>query len=470
VIRTGLCLALVCTGCVRYVPRPLDPASHPAEALRRDLRDSSMLAAVTRHAGAPEGNRWTDRQLAVAALRYRADLRRRRAEWRAATAAVRTAGERRGIGVQGDVERRVSGREEGSPWVVELGGLFTLELGGKRGARIQAARAGAALAEGRLLAAARAVAVEARRATAGLAHAIGTAADAREEVELLEAVHELERDRFVEAALAASELARTATDIQNARLSLAKAQHGVLSARAALAGALAVPIGVVEPLQPVLTEPGACASIGAAGAGRFVRDAFVRRDEIAVALSEYALAESRLRLEVARQYPDLELGPGFVWDQGVNRWALALALPALLGSRNRGAIGEAEAAREVAALRVAEVQDSVLADLERSLQRCRGAALELAAADSVVAAAGRLLRREQEAYERGETSRLEPARAELQLQRARRARRAAERQFALASIELERAAGGPPSAPGAPWPDPREEPEVPLPTKEAPPQ
>ena len=454
--------------CVRYEPRPLDPVLHTAEALRRDLRDSALVAAVTRHAGAPEGNRWTDRQLALAALRYRADLRRQRAEWRAAAAAVRTAGQRPGIGVDGTVERRVSGREEGSPWVVELAGLFALEPGGKRGARLQTAQAGATLAEGRLLAAARAVAVDARRAAAGLADALGTAADAREEVDALGAVHELERERYAEAALAASELARTATDIQNARLTLARAEHQVLSARATLAAALGVPTGAVESLQPVFTEPLGCSSIGAAGRGRFVRDALARRNEIALALSEYALAESRLRLEVARQYPDLQLGPGFVWDQGVNRWALALALPALLGSRNRGAIGEAEAAREVAALRVAEVQDFVLADVEMSLQRCRGTALELAAADSVVAAAGRLFRREQEAYERGESSRLEPARAELQLQRARRAHRAAERQFALASIELERAVGGPPSGAGAEWPDPREEPEVPA--KEAPPK
>ena len=57
-----------------------------------------------------------------------------------------------------------------------------------------------------------------------------------------------------------------------------------------------------------------------------------------------------------------------------------------------------------------------------------------------------------------ETSGLEPARAELQLLRARRARRAAERRLALASLELERAAGGPPSADGQ-WPDPRQDPK-----------
>jgi outer membrane protein TolC len=190
-----------------------------------------------------------------------------------------------------------------------------------------------------------------------------------------------------------------------------------------------------------------------------VAGALGRRHEVSLALGKYAIAESRLRLQVARQYPDLELGPGFVWDQGVHRWTLALALPALLGSRNRGAIGEAEAARRVAEIGVAEAQDAVFADVESAVQRCRGASLELAATDSVVAAATRLVGRDRAAYRRGETSRLEPARTELQLLRAQRARRRAERRLALASLELERAGGGPSSQASGEWPDPRQDPE-----------
>jgi outer membrane protein TolC len=449
--RVGLCLGLACAACVRYQPRSLEPASHVAEVLRRDLGDSLVASRVGRYAGRPEANRWTDRQLALAALTFRSDLRRRRAEWRAASAALRTAGERPGIGVQGEVERRLGGRDEGHPWVVGLSGLFQLELGGKRGARLQAARAGVALAEGRLVAAARSAAAEARLAAAALAQAIAEAEDARQETRALEEVHRLERARFEEAALGASELARTAAEIQVARLGVAGAERDLLEARAALAAALALPARALDSLDPVVGTPGTCPPHDAS-------DAAARRPEIAIALAEYAGAEARLRLEVARQFPDLELGPGFVWDEGVSRWALAFALPALLGSRNRGAIREAEAAREVARLRVAEAQDSVLGAMDLAAQRCRGAVRELAAADSVVAGAERLQARERAAYDRGETSSLEPARAELQVVRARRARRAAERRLLLAALELELAGGGPPSAEG-PWPDPRDDPD-----------
>jgi outer membrane protein TolC len=449
---------MACTACVRYQSRPLDPASHPAAVSRRELGDSALVAAVARHAGRPTADRWTDRQLALAALGLRSDLRRLRAEWRAAVAAIRTAGQRPGIGVQGEVERRVGGRREGGPWVVAVAGLFRIELGGRRGARLQAARAAAAVAESRLIATSRAAALETRIAAARLAGALAEVEAAREEVRALEAVHVLERARFAEAALGASELARTGTEIQQTRLALAGAQHGVLTARAALAASVAVPVRSLEALVPVVGPPLGCASVDSTPAAALAAGAVARRPEVAITLAEYAVAESRLRLEVARQFPDLDLGPGFVWDQGVSRWALAFALPALIGSRNRGAIAEAEAGRVVSELRVAEVQDSVLVDVEAAAQRCRGAALERAAADSVVVAAEALHGREREAYARGETSALEPARAELQLIRARRALSAAERQVDLAGIQLEGAAGGPPSA-DLEWPDPRLDPD-----------
>ncbi len=451
-------LALACLGCVRYEPRPLDPASHPAELGRRSLDDSALVAAVARYAGRPdvESGRWTDRQLAVAALSLRSDLPRLRAEWRAARAAALAAGARPGVGVTGEVEQRVGGRDDGSPWVVGLGALFTLELGGKRGARLQTARAEAALAETRLLAAAWDAVTGTRRAAAELAGAAAELRDAHQEIRLLEAVQELERARYAEAALGTSELARTSTEIQEARLALAGVEHRVLDARAALAAALAVPSRAVAALAPAMTASPECTSPDTLAGDSLIGAALTRRMEISSALGGYALAESRVRLEVARQFPDLELGPGFIWDQGVHRWTLALALPAVLGRRNRPAIRHAEVEREVAGLRVAEVQDSVLADVESAMLGCRGEALEVAAADSVVAAAKRLVERDRAAYERGESSRLEPARSELLLVRAERARRAAGRRGLLAAIRLDRALGGP--LDGG-WPDPRQHPE-----------
>ena len=446
---------------MRYQAQPLDPARHPAELRARRLDDPVLLAWVGRYAGSPNGGRWSDRQLAVAALAWRAELARARAEWRAALAAVPTAGERPGPGVEAGVEHQVAGPQQPSPWVVSLGALAKVELGGKRGARLLAARARATVAESRLVGLAAELAAQTRAAALALAAARVDVDERTAAVADLERISGLEERRYAEAALAASDLARTRTDIQDARTELARAQEEMGAARADLAASLAVPVAALEKQEPAPAPTPGCASVESAGVDSLVVRALGRRAEIVTALAGYAVSEADVRLEVARLYPDLEIGPGFIWDQGVHRWTLALALPALLGLRQRGALHEAEAARTVAAARVAEAQDSIVMQVEAAVESCRGAALGVFAADSQVAAARALAERDRARYERGETALLEPARSELLLARAERGRRAAQRRLTFAGIGLEAATGDWPDAPVRPWPDPREE----LPTR-----
>jgi outer membrane protein TolC len=220
-------------------------------------------------------------------------------------------------------------------------------------------------------------------------------------------------------------------------------------------------VAALAGLEAAPAPTAGCARIDSVGVDSLVVRALGRRAEVVTALADYAVSEADVRLEVARLHPDLEIGPGFIWDQGVNRWTLALALPALLGLRPRGALHEAEAARNVAAARVAEAQDSIVRQVETAVQGCRGVGLGVIAADSQVVAARALVERDRARYERGETARLEPARSELLLARAERGRRAAQRRLALAGITLEAATGQWPDAPDRPWPDPRAE----LPTR-----
>ncbi len=460
-MRRGILGAMVAaaaaTGCARYQAQPLDPARHPAELRARRLDDPALLDWLRPYAGAPQGARWSDRQLAVATLAWRAELARARAEWRAALAAVPAAGERPSPGVEASVEHQVAGPQQPSPWVVSLGALATVELGGKRGARLLAARARATVAESRLVGLAAELAAQTRAAALALAAARADVADRAAAVTDLERISGLEEQRYAEAALGASDLARTRTDVQDARTELARAQEELGAARADLAASLAVSVGALDRLEPAPAPTAGCARVDSVGGDSLVVLALGRRAEIVTALAAYAVSEADVRLEVARLYPDLAIGPGFIWDQGVHRWTLALALPALLGLRQRGALHEAEAARTVAAARVAEAQDSIVAQVEAAAERCRGAGLGVIAADSQVVAARTLVERDRARYERGETARLEPARSELLLARAERGRRAAERRLAFVGIGLEAATGDWPDAPTRPWPDPREE-------------
>jgi cobalt-zinc-cadmium efflux system outer membrane protein len=455
-------LLLPPSGCARYEARPLDPAVHSSTYRARDLDDPALRAWVGRFGESPTSGRWTDRQLAVAALAHRADLERARREWLAARAASVAAGARPAPGVEGGVERAVGGRDEGSPWVASLAGLFTIELGGKRAARIQAARAREAAAEAELALTMAAVLGRVRRTALAVRHAEESRDGAVAAIEALRRVESLERARFAEAALGSGEVARTAADVAAAQADAAAGEGEVRLARAALAAALAVGADQVRALEVEPSPQAGCAWGASLGSDSLTGLVMVRRAEVARALAAYAAAEAHVRSRVAAQSPDLELGPGFIWDQGVHRWTLAVALPALLGVRARGPIAAAEADRHAAAARVAEVQDALLAATGTALEACRAAGLELAVADSQRTAAERVAALARGAYDRGETGRLDLARAELLQVRSAAAERAAAGRLERAGLELELAAAEWRGSDPVRWPDPRVEPFTPA--------
>src|SRR5207237_454737 len=53
-------------------------------------------------------------------------------------------------------------------------------------------------------------------------------------------------------------------------------------------------------------------------------EALLARADVHGAVVAYGTAEEGLRLEVARQYPDVHLGPAYTWDHGIRRYQFNL--------------------------------------------------------------------------------------------------------------------------------------------------
>jgi outer membrane protein TolC len=85
-------------------------------------------------------------------------------------------------------------------------------------------------------------------------------------------------------------------------------------------------------------------------------------------LADYAASQSALQLEIAKQYPDIRLGPGYEYDQGLHKWGLSVATDFLpVFTRNQGPIAEAEAKRAEAAARFLALQVQVIGDIDRAV-------------------------------------------------------------------------------------------------------
>ena len=99
--------------------------------------------------------------------------------------------------------------------------------------------------------------------------------------------------------------------------------------------------------------------------GRIVADDSGRAPALRLRLAEHQAAEARLRLEIRRQYPDLQLGFGYDSDRGDKAIGPALGFSIPLWNANRRAIAEAEAER---AANTAEVEAAYAAAISDAAQ------------------------------------------------------------------------------------------------------
>ena len=138
----------------------------------------------------------------------------------------------------------------------------------------------------------------------------------------------------------------TALDVRELELEVYGAASAFLAAveaeeeaRADLAARTGVPAGVFRATD-VPPLPAEVPSVAA------LHDAMLRGDpELARLRAEYAVAEKELRLEIARQYPALDIGFGFEREEKVNKFGLALGIELPVFDRNQPGIAAADAQR-----------------------------------------------------------------------------------------------------------------------------
>ncbi len=197
------------------------------------------------------------------------------------------------------------------------------------------------------------------------------------------------------------------------RLSQHDAARQEAEARVQLASAVGVTAHAMEGVRLDLTAlEGAAPDVPSAEARH---QALVNRPDVLGALAMYAASQAALQLEVARQYPDIRLGPGYEMDQSDNKWTLGLGVTLPIFNRNQGPIAEADARRTEAAARFMSVQAGAIGGIDLALAAYRAAREK---ADATDAMRGDLQKQEQTSraqYAGGQISRLELNGIQLQL-------------------------------------------------------
>ena len=140
--------------------------------------------------------------------------------------------------------------------------------------------------------------------------------------------------------------------------------------------------------------------------------ATLARSDVLAALANYGASEAALHIEVAKQYPNLRLGPGYLFDQGQQRWDLGLNLSIPMNG-NRAGIKEARALVKVAAAQFAELQSNALSDVSSAWNSYVGALEKYGNAEQLVEITKTQQRAQERLFESGATDRLSVIRAAI---------------------------------------------------------
>jgi outer membrane protein TolC len=221
------------------------------------------------------------------------------------------------------------------------------------------------------------------------------------------------------------------------RLALEDARRVAATAQTRLASAVGVPTRALEGIKLDFTG---FDQLPAPHLSR--RRALTERPDLLALLADYAAAEHALRLEVAKQYPDVTLGPGYDYNSGQNRWQLGVSLPVPF-NRNHGPIAEAESRRVTAEKRFLAQQAAIEGELDLALAAYQASRSKVATAGQLAKDAATSSEATQSMVRAGAVSGLEFTRRQIEACAANLALQSARIEAQIAAGALEDAMQSP---------------------------
>jgi outer membrane protein, heavy metal efflux system len=400
-------------GCAmqRYQPAPIVASATASQFESRSLANEGLRLFEEKNQSPPASwppKTWNLQTLSLAALYFNPALDLARARLARADAAVVTAGSRPNpsLGLSPGIP---------SPYLLTLDFSFPIETAGKRGYRVQSAR--------NLDQAARFdLADSAWTVLSGVRLALLNYLLASRSLELVRSEEQVRGDqvKILEQIQSAGEMPRLDVDLariehSKTEVALRAAEGQTAEAETSLVAAIGIPVAGIRGAQfawPDLDTPPSPETFSPA---EIQRDAVLNRLDVRRSLAQYAAAEADLQLEIAKQYPDINIGPGYTFEETHSFFTVGLSSVIPLFNRNQGPIAEAEARRKEAAAAFLQTQAQVIAKCERALAAYTASLRELAEAQSLYQFQETQLQTVQQAIRAGADNRLSLDGVQIQL-------------------------------------------------------
>jgi outer membrane protein TolC len=404
-------IAVMSGSCAKFHAEPLSTEQTSASYLSRTLDDPGLQKYIQdslhKETVPWPPQSWDFTLLTLAAFYYSPDLELARAQWAEALAGEITAAELPNPTLD---------------LVINLEVMLSIpvETAGKRGYRKEQAKHLSEAARWNIEAEAWRVRSHVRRSLLDLYSDQQQKLLLDDQMKLNEQMVGLLQNRLRAGEVAQFELGRAQIERDQARKLLSELETRTATDRATLAAALGVPAPALAGIEfnfDLFELPPPELDLN-----QLKDKALQNRPDILQALAEYEAAQSALQLEIAKQYPDLSIGPGYEWGKGVNEWRVGISMTLPVFNQNQGGIAQAKARRTKAAGRFIALQAAVIAELDRSLAEYQGTLRELESADSVLISQDKQRRSAEAMFNAGETDRIDLLDAQMRYLSARASR------------------------------------------------
>jgi outer membrane protein, heavy metal efflux system len=368
-------LGIGIAGCAHYAPKPLVPEQTAVALESRSLSDPGLRFFIEKSLGHAlidwPLKSWNLELLTLVAFYYSPELDVSRAQRGVADAAVVSAGTRPNPALNITPEYATHVSAGVSPWLPSIALDVPIETAGKRGHRVTQAQQLAESARWSVVT----TAWDVRRKLTG-ALLDYTVARNREsllnrQLDLQKEIVQLQNGELAAGAVAASDVVVARIQLAKMRLDLQAARAQAADTRSQIAQALGVPLRSLDGANLIFEFDSAGAPALTSEEAR--RRALQSRSDVMGALAEYGASQAALQLAIAKQYPDIHLGPGYQYDQGQNDWLIGLTIELPVFNRNEGPIAEAAARRTAAAGRLVALQATIIHEIDAAISALKAA-------------------------------------------------------------------------------------------------
>jgi len=375
-------LGLLASGCAneKYQAKPLDVSQTSAKLRSKDTTSADFHAYLIKQ-GYQESNlpfaEWGLNELTLCALYYNSKLDVAKAQLALANAAVNSANQQQSPTLGGRIAHSNLANGDKNPWAFGLDVEIPIETSNKRQIRVEEAQHLAKVARIDVAETAWQLRSQIAKDLLRYHENIALQKQFTSDVNKQDTLIKLLEKRVQLGALSNTEL-NTAKLMQQKTLFSLNTEQAKSSE---ILAALAYDVGLssekfkqvtLKPLDLVatLTMQGTLLNAPDTNSlkGKDLQEkALLNRLDIRRSLEKYAAAESKIKLEVAKQTPDISLSPGFAFEFGDSIWSLGFATLLNLINKNQTLIAEATQLREIEGAQFEALQAKIIGDLGQSV-------------------------------------------------------------------------------------------------------